>query len=73
MELWHKNARRLPSTFLLSPLPVDELAPHPLRGQIFECFVIGLLFKERLHLGLDPAFYFWRNSHGIRAYSWRLL
>jgi predicted AAA+ superfamily ATPase len=53
--------------YLLGIRSAEELALHPLRGQIFECFIIGLLFKERLHLGLDPDFYFWRDSQGLEV------
>jgi predicted AAA+ superfamily ATPase len=51
--------------YLLGIRSSEELSLHPLRGQIFESFIIGLLYKDRLNNGLDPDFYFWRDSHGL--------
>lgn len=53
--------------YLLGIRAADELALHPLRGQIFECFIISLLMKERLNQGSDPDFYFWRDSQGLEV------
>lgn len=53
--------------YLLGIRSADELTLHPLRGQIFECFIIGLLYKDRLNRGQDPDFYFWRDSQGLEV------
>ena len=41
-----------------------DLARHPLRGAIFETFVVGELRKVFLHHGERAPIYFWRDSHG---------
>lgn len=41
-----------------------QLATHPLRGQIFETFVISELRKGFLNVGEPPWFFFWRDSNG---------
>ena len=41
-----------------------QLAAHPLRGQIFETFVVSELRKGFLNRGEPPLFYFWRDSNG---------
>jgi predicted AAA+ superfamily ATPase len=40
------------------------LEAHPLRGQIFETFVVSELRKGFLNRGEPPLFYFWRDSNG---------
>ena len=37
---------------------------HPLRGQIFESFVITELLKNQWNTGGYDQFYFWRDSQG---------
>jgi predicted AAA+ superfamily ATPase len=37
---------------------------HPLRGQIFESFVISELVKQRFHAGKQNNMYFWRDNVG---------
>ncbi len=49
---------------LLRIRTVDQLATHPLRGNIFENFVIAECMKLSWNLGLSPALYFWRDQHG---------
>ncbi len=41
-----------------------QLETHPLRGNIFETFVIGELLKQRINLGLRSNLYFWRDKTG---------
>jgi predicted AAA+ superfamily ATPase len=41
-----------------------QLASHPLRGSIFETFVVSELVKSRLNRGERAAFSFWRDSNG---------
>jgi len=42
----------------------QQLDVHPLRGAIFETFVIGELRKAWGNRGEVPLFYFWRDSNG---------
>jgi hypothetical protein len=37
---------------------------HPLRGSVFETFVIAELVKSRLNRGERPNISFWRDSNG---------
>lgn len=49
---------------LLGLRRVSDLSVHPLRGAVFESFVIGELVKVFLHHGERAPVYFWRDSHG---------
>jgi predicted AAA+ superfamily ATPase len=49
---------------LLGIRHAGDLALHPLRGAIFENFVVAELRKLFLHHGERPPLYFWRDSHG---------
>jgi predicted AAA+ superfamily ATPase len=44
-----------------------DLGVHPLRGAVFESFVIGELLKVFLHHGERAPLFFWRDSHGIEV------
>ena len=49
---------------LLGILNPDQLATHPLRGALFESYVLSELMKKK-HAGLDTAdLYFWRDHKG---------
>ncbi|MFW5894195.1 MAG: ATP-binding protein [Verrucomicrobiota bacterium] len=55
-----------------------QLQTHPLRGALFENWVIVELMKLRLNLGKRPNLYFWRNNTGLEVdvladYAGRLL
>jgi predicted AAA+ superfamily ATPase len=41
-----------------------QLANHPLRGSLFENFVILELLKQRFNKGLRNSFYYWRDRTG---------
>ena len=41
-----------------------QLSTHPLRGAIFETFVVSELLKKFLHRGEPPHLSFWRDSNG---------
>lgn len=45
----------------------DLLALHPMRGPLFETWVINELRKQRLNLGLPADLYFWRDNNGLEA------
>jgi predicted AAA+ superfamily ATPase len=49
---------------LLGIRSADDLRSHPLRGAIFETFVVSELRKLYLHHGARPPLYFWRDSNG---------
>jgi len=50
--------------WLLGIQTPEHLACHPLRGAVFETFVVSELMKRRLHAGERPGLYFWRDSNG---------
>jgi predicted AAA+ superfamily ATPase len=50
--------------WLLGIQEASQLATHPLRGHIFETFVVSELVKTRLNRGERPGFHFWRDSNG---------
>lgn len=53
--------------WLLGIQEPDQLAVHPLRGAIFETFVISELMKTRLNRGEQAKLYFWRDSNGFEV------
>jgi predicted AAA+ superfamily ATPase len=53
--------------WLLGIQEPDQLAVHPLRGAVFETFVISELVKTRLNRGERAELYFWRDSNGFEV------
>lgn len=53
--------------WLLGIQEPDQLAVHPLRGAVFETFVISELMKTRLNRGERAELYFWRDSNGFEV------
>jgi predicted AAA+ superfamily ATPase len=51
-------------SYLLGIRSAADLRLHPLRGSIFECFILSELRKHFLHHGERPPLYFWRDTHG---------
>ena len=51
-------------SWLLGIRTTEHIATHPLRGAIFENFVIAELIKSRLNKGERPQLCFWRDSNG---------
>ncbi len=51
-------------SWLLGIRTVEQMATHPLRGSIFETFVISELIKSSLNRGERSNLYFWRDSNG---------
>lgn len=49
---------------LLGLRSANDLRTHPLRGAIFETFVVAELRKLFLHQGQRPPLYFWRAAAG---------
>ncbi|WP_019558154.1 ATP-binding protein [Thioalkalivibrio sp. ALE12] len=50
--------------WLLGVQAEEQLVVHPLRGQVFETYVISELRKAFLNRGEPPLFHFWRDSNG---------
>lgn len=44
-----------------------DLRTHPLRGAVFESFVVAELRKLFLHNSRRPPLYFWRESNGLEV------
>ncbi len=42
----------------------EQIATHPLRGSIFETFIVSELMKARLNRMESAGFFFWRDSNG---------
>jgi predicted AAA+ superfamily ATPase len=53
--------------WLLGIRSVDVLGLHPLRGALFETWVLGEFLKTRLNAGQPPDLYFWRDNNGLEA------
>jgi len=51
-------------SWLLGIRTPQQLETHPLRGNIFETFVIAELIKTRFNQGESRNLYFWRDSNG---------
>ena len=75
---WHPNVRKqlvkrpklhLYDTGLACALlgigSPDQLRHHPLRGALFESWVISEILKQRLHRGRAPAVHHFRESRGL--------
>ena len=48
---------------LLNIETTEQLKRHPLRGEIFETFVVSEFLKYRFHQGFRSNFYFYRDSN----------
>lgn len=64
--------------WLLGIQEAGQLATHPLRGAVFETFVISELIKNRLNQMANTNFFFWRDSNGneidlIADYSGKMM
>jgi predicted AAA+ superfamily ATPase len=42
----------------------EQLSTHPLRGNVFENFIVSEHFKMKINSGLEKNFYFWRDQKG---------
>jgi len=49
--------------YLLDILTIEQLERDPLRGNLFENFVIMECIKHQLNRGIEPRFYFYRDSN----------
>ncbi len=48
----------------LLKISYDLLLTHPIKGSLFECFVIAEIVKHYHNKGLPPPIYFWRDHTG---------
>jgi hypothetical protein len=53
--------------WLLGIREEDILTLHPLRGALFENWVVSELIKARYNAGLSADLYFWRDNNGVEA------
>lgn len=54
-------------SWLLGIQAPEQMETHPLRGSIFETFVVAELMKSFLNRGERPNIYFWRDSNGVEV------
>jgi predicted AAA+ superfamily ATPase len=52
------------AAWLLGIRTTEQMVTHPLRGSLFETFIISELVKSKLNKGEKHAFFFWRDSNG---------
>jgi predicted AAA+ superfamily ATPase len=52
---------------LLGIRSVDQLRIHPLRGAIFETWVVSEILKHRLNRGESGGIYFYRDQNGVES------
>lgn len=55
------------AAYLLGIRTKDQVATHPLVGNLFENMVVAEMLKNRFNRGFDPDLYFIRTSHGVEA------
>jgi len=53
--------------WLLGLRSAEQLATHPLRGSIFESWVVSEIVKHRVHAGESPGVLFYRDKNGVEA------
>jgi len=54
-------------SWLLGIQTPEQMKTHPLRGNIFETFVVAELMKLFLNRGELPSLHFWRDSNGAEV------
>jgi len=52
------------ASWLVNMQSPEHLSLHPMRGSLFESFVISELVKARFNCGLPSNLYFWRDNTG---------
>ncbi len=53
--------------WLLGIRAEEVLTLHPLRGELFETWVVSEFLKARYNNGLPADLYFWRDNNGVEA------
>jgi predicted AAA+ superfamily ATPase len=80
LPAWHNNLRKqivkapklhLTDSGLICALlgiqTPEQLRHHPLRGAIFESWVVTELYKQHLNQGLIPKFFHYREARGLEV------
>ena len=52
------------ASYLMGITNKDMLTQNPLKGNLFECFIISEIIKSQLNKGNDPNVYFWQDKLG---------
>lgn len=78
LPAWHRNIRKQVvkapklhfldsglACYLLNIREPEQLRHHPLRGAIFESWVVAELYKAQVHRGEQPDLYHYRESRGL--------
>ncbi len=52
------------AAWLLGIRTAEQITTHPLRGHLFETFIVSELAKTMLNRGEKPSLFFWRDSNG---------
>jgi predicted AAA+ superfamily ATPase len=78
LPAWHPNIRRQVvkapklhfidsglACYLLGIREPEQLALHPLRGAIFESWVVSEIYKGCVHSGLQPSLFHYREKRGL--------
>lgn len=50
--------------YLLRITSAEQLSFHPLKGPIFETFIVSEIIKSFYHKNMEPPVYFWRDNKG---------
>lgn len=53
--------------YLLGIRKPEHISSHPLRGQIFETWVVAEVMKNRFNRGMHDGLYFYRDHNGIEV------
>jgi len=53
------------AAWLLGIQSSDQIFSHPLRGPLFESYVVSQLLKKRFSLAMESNLYYWRDSNGV--------
>lgn len=80
LPAWHRNLRKqvvkAPKLhffdsgllcYLLGIREPAQLRLHPLRGAVFESWVVAELYKGHVHRGVEPSFFHYRESRGVEV------
>ncbi|MGB5155896.1 ATP-binding protein [Desulfobacterium sp. N47] len=54
-------------SWLLGIQSHEQIETHPLRGNLFETFVVSEVKKSFFNSGERPGLYFWRDSNGVEV------
>jgi uncharacterized protein len=78
LPAWHLNIRKQVvkapklhfldsglACYLLGIREPEQLRLHPLRGAIFESWVIAEIYKTHLHRGVQPGLFHYRETRGL--------